>query len=136
MSFDDSGHHRGMVSELAGLFLETFEVDAALALFGKLLVYKLELAFQAVLDEFDHIFFFGFSQDIAGSDGGKGEGLQIAHLLKGNQDNRAAESFIFAEDREVLTAAAFALVAEAGGIDKVAGKFAHVVGCHFDVFSG
>ena len=104
-----------------GLFLQAFEADRAHSLFFQLHVYQWQLALQAVADELNNVFFFGCCQDIAGSARGKREGLQVAHLVKWNQDNGTAEPFVFPKDREVLEAAAFSLVAEAGGIDKVSG---------------
>jgi len=80
------------------LLFQTFEADGAHSLFFQLHVYQRELVFEAVADELDDVFFFGFGENVAGSEGGECEGLQVAHLVEWNQDNRASEAFIFAEE--------------------------------------
>ena len=119
-----------------GSVFQGFEGDGAHAFFLQLHVDQWELVFEAVADELDDVFFFGFGENIAGSEGGECEGLQVAHLVERNQDNRASEAFIFAEEREVFQAAVLAFFADLGGIDEVAGEFAHVVGGHFHVRAG
>ncbi len=69
------------------LFFQAFEADGAHVSFFQLHVNQWELVFQAVADKLNDVLFFGFGKDIAGSEGGKGESLQIAHLVEGDQDN-------------------------------------------------
>ena len=79
---------------LRRLVFKGFEGDGAHAFFLQLQVDQWELVFEAVADELDDVFFFGFGENVAGSEGGKGEGLQVAHLVEGNQDNGTSEAFI------------------------------------------
>jgi hypothetical protein len=71
------------------------------------------LALQAFSNELNNVFFFGYCQDIAGSESSKRESLQVAHLVEWNQNNGTVKPFVFPEDREVLEASAFSLVADA-----------------------
>ena len=87
--------------------------------------------FKAFADELNNVFFFGCCQDIAGSERGKGESLQVVHLVEWNQDNGTFKALVFAEDREVFEAAVLPLFAHRSSVNQVAGEFAHVFGCHF-----
>ena len=81
-----------------GLVFKGFEGYGAHAFFLQLHVNQWELVFEAVADELDDVFFFGFGENVAGSEGGKGESLQVAHLVEWNQDDGTSEAFIFAEE--------------------------------------
>jgi len=80
------------------LFFQAFEADSTHVSFLQLHVNQWELVFEAVADELDDVFFFGFGENVAGSEGGECEGLQVAHLVEWNQDNGTSEAFVFAEE--------------------------------------
>ena len=49
------------------LFFQAFEADGAHVSFLQLHVNQWELVFEAVADELDDVFFFGFGENVAGS---------------------------------------------------------------------